>query len=446
MPKRKESNRRVGWMLSVMFNSLLILVPVIGARTLAQAYAGTELAEKPGVDAIAQTSRRIDAAFADRVPRDTEQRFAFWQDKVVASFEARDYAALRGYLLAAPAMLPPDQGEQIRLRAEAEIEGTAEDRLIRSSLRKLPEAIALQVAPAVGVDIDDLIAPPTPSGEVADGDAGELAPPPSPEAAGPPAGDSSEDPAPLPEGTVISASIGAASDEQFQLLGSYADLAILSQRWLAGDRRETLTLKLTGLGLAQQELTDGLSDATARAVSVIKSADRAGRLDPAFVAFLEAAAERALPDSILLPALEAAFSELATTEVRSARVRDAFRAALDREAMAALEKELGHIDRIATLMGPKGTIALLAMAQDGSDLRRLRLIAEAGRERAVALVDLAGREALSTADAGVQWTARLVLQVLSLTAAALVMFWVTLSTLRLYIRLPQPKGEPQGSD
>jgi hypothetical protein len=37
--QRKQSTKQAGWMLAVMFNSLLILLPVIGANTVRKASA-----------------------------------------------------------------------------------------------------------------------------------------------------------------------------------------------------------------------------------------------------------------------------------------------------------------------------------------------------------------------------------------------------------------------
>ena len=75
-------------------------------------------------------------------------------------------------------------------------------------------------------------------------------------------------------------------------------------------------------------------------------------------------------------------------------------------------------------------MTLVEQVKDSADLRRVRLIAEAGGDRSVALVKQMGPHALRIADTGVRWTRELVLQFMGLTAAGLVMFWVTLSTFR----------------
>ena len=72
------------------------------------------------------------------------------------------------------------------------------------------------------------------------------------------------------------------------------------------------------------------------------------------------------------------------------------------------------------------------------------MLAEAGGTQAVALVKERGNEALRVADAGVRWDNTMVLEIMSLTAAGLLLFWVALSTFRIYFRRPPPKGLPQG--
>ena len=64
--------------------------------------------------------------------------------------------------------------------------------------------------------------------------------------------------------------------------------------------------------------------------------------------------------------------------------------------------------------------------------------------QAVALVKERGTEALRVADAGVHWDNSMVLEIMSLTAAGLLLFWVAFSTVRIYFRKPEPKAEPQG--
>ena len=243
---------------------------------------------------------------------------------------------------------------------------------------------------------------------------------------------------------MIEAGVRPELDWRFRLLGSYGDLAAMSQRWVGGDWSDSIVFKLTGIGLVQQGISDGLSDGHIRAVSIVKSASRSKRLTPQFTEYLDALTSAAVPQDTLMPAVEAVLGEVATTDVRGARVRDAFAQSIDPAGLKRLEIDLEQIDKIATLTSPAATLTLLSVAEDGTDLRRARMLAEAGGMQAVALVKERGNEALRVADAGVRWDNSMVLEIMSLTAAGLLLFWVALSTFRIYFRKAPPKALPQG--
>jgi hypothetical protein len=419
--QRKQPTKQAGWMLAVMFNSLLILLPVIGANTVRKAYEGVGVAEQPTIDAIMQTKDRIDHAFEELSPNEADRKLPFWQDKVQRALEEKDVDALRGYLISAPSMLGNDLGKQVRARAEAESKGTNEERLIRAALQKMPESVARAIEYEIGLP-QAPIAPPEPA----------VAEPAPEEVVGEEIGE------------VIEAGVRPELDWRFRLLGSYGDLAAMSQRWVGGDWSDSIVFKLTGIGLVQQGISDGLSDGHIRAVSIVKSASRSKRLTPQFTEYLDALTSAAVPQDVLLPAVEAVLGEIATTDVRGARVRDAFAQSIDPAGLKRLEVDLEQIDKIATLTSPAATLTLLSVAEDGTDLRRARMLAEAGGMQAVALVKERGNEALRVADAGVRWDNTIVLEIMSLTAAGLLLFWVALSTFRIYFRKAPPKALPQG--
>ena len=233
------------------------------------------------------------------------------------------------------------------------------------------------------------------------------------------------------------------AEARFALLGTHADLANHSERWLAGDRVDKLVLKITGIGLAQAAQPDADVEANVRALSILKSARRSRRITPEFTEYLTDRLNDALPDDVLQPALKDAFAELATTKVRVDRVRTAYEGAIDPKGLARLETDLAQIDRIGSLTSPSAAVTLIEQVKDSADLRRVRLIAEAGGERSVALVKQMGPNALRIADTGVRWTRELVLQFMGLTAAGLIMFWVTLSTFRRNIRRRPRMEAPQ---
>lgn len=57
-----------GWMQAVVFNSLLVLMPVIAAQSLAMAFSGESFSESPTIESIDQTRRNIDETFASIAP------------------------------------------------------------------------------------------------------------------------------------------------------------------------------------------------------------------------------------------------------------------------------------------------------------------------------------------------------------------------------------------
>jgi hypothetical protein len=426
-------------MLAVMFNSLLILLPVIGSNTVRKAYEGVGVADQPTIDAIMQTSDRIGDEFEDIAPNEANRRLPFWQDKVQRALEDKDVDALRGYLLAAPSMLGNDLGKQVRARAEAESKGTADERMIRAALQKVPESVARSIEYEIGLPQPQILPPaPEQTPPEPEGDSGAQV------TTTPGAADQTV-PDDLEGGEVLQAGARQELDWRFRLLGSYADLANMSHRWVDGDWSDSVVFKLTGIGMVQQGAGDGLSDATISAVSIVKSASRSKRLTPEFAAYLDTLTGEAVPQDVLMPAVEAALKETATTEVRGMKVRDAFAASIDPAGLARLESDLEQIDKIATLTSPSATLTLLSVMQDGTDLRRARMLAEAGGMRAVALVHERGNAALKVADAGVRWDNSMVLEIMSLTAAGLLLFWVALSTFRIYFRKPPPKAEPIGA-
>ncbi len=416
-----------GWMQAVVFNSLLILMPVIGAQSLSLAFSSSTFSESPGIEAIDQTRRNMDEAFTSFAPRNAGDKYKFWHDVVDRELNDMDVAAARGFLLAAPQMLDRESVRELEADSNGIRLDRADDRLAAAALRKLPLDVGLKFEKAqisAGITNATIIEPVTPDGET------EVT-------ASPVAADTTGN------AEVTMAGGRPASDSRFLLLGTFADLANNSERWLANDRVDPITLKITAIGLIEAETSDGLSDANIRAASILKSARRARRMTPEFTDYIKAKIDDALPDSVLKPALEEAFSSLATTNVRVDRVRTAFMESVNVRGLERLETDLAQIDRIGTLTSPSAAITMVEHVQDSSDLRRVRLLTEAGGDRAVALVKQAGPGALRIADTGIKWTRQLAIQVMGLTAAGLALFFVMLSTFRRNFRI-QKRVEPAG--
>lgn len=414
-------------MQAVVFNSMLILIPVIAAQVLGAAFSGAAFSDSPGIEAIDQTRKNMDEAFSSFAPRNPSDRYEFWYDVVDRELSERDVAAAHGFLLAAPQMLDRKDVRELQVSADAEREDRADDRLTAAALRKLPTAISLKYEEAqvsarvVDVQSDVIETPET---------VVEASVPAEVDGQGGPDVELAAEP--------------AVAETRFRLLGTFQDLAENSERWLHGDRVDAIALKITAIGLIETETGDGLSEANTRAASILKSALRSGRMTDDFRDYLTARVNAAVPDRVLKPALEVALGELATTDVRTERVRAAFKESIDPRGLQRLEADLEQIDRISMLTSPSAAVTLVETIGDAADLRRVRLLAEAGGDRAVALAKQSGASALRIADTGVRWTTYMVIQVMGITAAALALFFVTWSTLRRNIR-PRKKLEPMGT-
>lgn len=406
-----------------MFNSLLILMPVIAAQTLGHVYSGVSITDVPKVEAIDHTRRNMDDAFEAMAPRNGSDRMRYWADIISRELAEKDASSARGFLLAAPEMLDRESVKELRAAADSERGGSRDERLANAALRKLPYDIGEKYEAISGIsNVMDTISP----DDVEAVDDAET--PTDPNLIVAPA----EEPAPSNR---VSISIAQAeNNSRFRLLGSYADLANNTERWLENDRVDPLVLKITAIGLIQTDSGDGLSGATLRAASILKSARRSRRMTEGFANHIERRINEALPDDALKAALENSLSGLLPTDVRVERVRQAYISAIDPRGMKRLENELDQIDRLGGLTSPAAAITLLEVVENGSDLRRVRLIAEAGGDRAVALVKQSGDGALRLADNGVRLTLRVVAQLMGLTAASLALIFLMLSTLRRNFR------------
>ncbi|HAW54465.1 MAG TPA: hypothetical protein DCX29_05850, partial [Hyphomonas sp.] len=133
-----------GWMQAVVFNSLLILMPVIAAQSLAMAFSGESFSESPTIESIDQTRRNIDETFASIAPRNGGDKYKFWHDIVERELMDMDVAAARGFLLAAPQMLDRESVRELEADSSGVKLDRPDDRMAAAALRKLPLDIGLK--------------------------------------------------------------------------------------------------------------------------------------------------------------------------------------------------------------------------------------------------------------------------------------------------------------
>jgi len=415
--RQREVQRPSTWRQSLLFNSLLLLVPIFAARIIIAAYTSDIATDPLSLEARTETRAEIESEFSQLIVPDGQERRA-WAMRIEQTLDERDFSAARGYLLAAPLMLNRQDAAAVLAAADAENSGTRDQRLARAALLFLPEDLRASyqrttarpkpVEPlpdateeAAGAETEPVAAEPVSETPRVSADAVQLAPLDEP----------------------------FAGQGSFFLLGDPEDLTRRSQRWLAGEQVDSLQLRLRALGLLTQDDPTPEAQAVFEAASIMRAAHRAGRLNDRFAGYLRSRIEDALPEEILRSQLSEAFEPVMTTENRTEQVLAAYQAALQPLARERLARDMTIIARIAELTSSSGAITLVEQATTPEDMRRALLLSEAGGHRSVALAREMGPEVLTLAQIGVKWSRLLVFQVMGLMALGMALIWTTLSAL-----------------
>lgn len=415
--RQREVERPSTWRQSLLFNSLILLLPIFAARIVIAAYTSDIATDPLSLEARTETRQEIDSEFRKlSAPLGEERRF--WAARIDQTLQERDFSAARGYLLAAPLMLNKQDSAAVLAAADAESSGSRDQRLARAALLFLPEELRASYQRSIAP-------PPMPEGaELTVEEPTEA----SAESAPTEGADSA---AAAPRNTAQLAPLDEpfAGQRSFFLLGDPADLTRRSQRWLAGEQVDSLQLRLRALGLLTQDDPDPEAQAMFEAASIMRAAHRAGRLDERFASYIKSRVEDALPEETLRTELNTAFQSVMTTQARTVEVLSAYRRALQPEAQDRLVRDMVIIARIAELTSSSGAITLVEQATTPEDMRRALLLSESGGHRSVALAREMGPEVLSLAQIGVKWSRMLVFQVMGLMALGMALVWTTLSAL-----------------
>jgi len=318
--------------------------------------------------------------------------------------------------LAAPLMMDRKDAQAVLAAAEAEQVGTEDQRIARAALLFLPDNVRASYQRA--------IAPPQPN----------LVPElttPEPAPAEPEAIEASAPPETSGDATTSTAIPGSTDpftgQKAIYMLGDQVDLVRQSQRWLEGEPIDNLQLRLRALGLMQQAEGTPEAEAFVSAASVLRAAQRSGRLNYRFSRYISRRIEDALPDDKLQESLTVAFDTVMTTEKRVDRVMDAYAASIDEDALVRLSRDMKTIARLIELTSSSGALTLLEQAATPDDMRRALVVTEVGGERSIALTREIGPDVLELAQIGVKWTRTLVLQSMALVALAMALLWTALS-------------------
>lgn len=412
---RTTSGYVAGWFPAVMFNVLLFLLPFFAVQVVAAAFADTDDKMTPTADIIAETRKSIDRTF-ESLAADGNGARAYWAELVDTQLDARNSSAARGFLLAAPQLLGREDARAIRAAASDEPSGSEDQRLLRAALLFLPNDVRngyLEAARPRGTELivadasedahqDDLIE----------------------------TNASTTNFPGLQDAAFIDPIDHMTKPSDFFVLGTPEDLANKSRDWLRGDTRNTVELKLTGIAMTADSSELGLPPGRLQqAASVLKTAMKSGRLDEQYARTLHQRINAVIGTETLQYELDNALSEVAPLNVMSDRVQDAFAASIERRAALRLAPELNQIGRLAEVTGPVGALSLLEHANSSRDVRRARLIAEAGGDRAVALTTLIGERTLSLTGVNLQWSQRTILLLMAVAAASIALVLLVLSAM-----------------
>lgn len=422
--RRRELEEKGSWRHALVFNSLLLILAVLAVRVLVSAYSTQSLDGSIDAEARDETRREIDQAFETIVPDGVPSR-AYWAEQIANELAQRDFSAARGYLLAAPAMLSRNDRRALLAAVNAEESGTEDERLTRAGLLFLPNEVRADYQRAVerpgtlyseqaDTPIEAALDP-VPNTGASEAEAGE-----------PPVDTLTEDVTDdAQEASAAEPSLDSASPV-FSMIGNRADLVRRSQQWVNGESTDTVQLRLSAIGLI--EVASGDADpALLTAVSVLRAAERADRLDPAYVAYLNERVDLALPEEELLRRLSGVVSAVVPPRVRQSQVLSAYEQSLNAEGLLRLRRDLASIAHIAAETTPAGAVTLIELARSPEDIRKLEVVAQSGSDRAVALAKAIGPRVTDLAQTGIRWSTALVFQILGLLAIFAALVWSTVS-------------------
>ncbi len=410
--RHREHRRRSTWRQSLLFNSLLLLLPVLAARVIWDAYTTNAITDPTSIEARTETRDEIQNAFIQLRASEGLER-ATWADRIDQTLKQREFSAARGYLLAAPHMLNERDAKAILAAAAAENSGSEDQRLARAALLFLPDNVRANYERAIDPPRPEIATETPPEDSETTITVEETAP--------------ELEPAPETEEPVDLANDPLSQRRAFNMLGDAEDLVRRSQKWIAGDNIDDLTLRFRALGLIINSGDDANKDDFANAASILRGALRSGRLNDRFVRYIKSRVEDTIPIVTLRENLTQAYEPVVTTSERAELVMEAYQNAVNAEAMRRLSRDMEIVSRLANLTSPSGAIRLVEQVSSPEDMRRILLVTEAGGDRSVALSRELGPDMLELAQIGVKWTTSLVLQIMALMALGMALIWTTLS-------------------
>lgn len=407
MYRRRKRRHPFAAYAALAFNLLICVTPFLAARTLFIAFGEEHLRTSATDESVDATKAAIDGRFERLARRNGGQDRDTWAEFVGQELEAGDMPAVRGLLLAAPQMLAPDEAESLQARI-AVADGGGPQVAISAALSYLPEPLQAEYArrsAPLSAQFD--------TAEASEAD---------------PAAASGDD------GYELSAGSMTVSASQFSVLGDLRDLSLQAARWTRNGEIDEFAFTLSGIGLI---LAD---DDSRNGASIALSAKRAESLDPDFVEYLERKLYLAAPPQRLKRQLSAKLQhEFGYVTDGPGILEDVFRSSADAASLELLLSDLRLINDIAQATSPMSAVTMLSLVRNSSDLRRAKLVSQAGGDKAVALAQNDPGRLLNSAKTVIEWTPALMMQAAALFACCLLLIIVSCNVLFESIRRSTPQ-------
>ncbi|MFC7292107.1 hypothetical protein [Hirschia litorea] len=366
-----------------------MLTPLLAARTVSETFSRHGMDFDVSAASVAATRDTIDRRF-ESLMAGQESRKATWSRLVSEQVRGGYLKTARGLLLAAPSML--DAQNSAALLASVDVQGLAGDDAIEAAaLNYLDEDVRYAYEHAVSplrAMWRAAIAQPEAGASPEEAETSENLPP--------------------------SAGLNVLGDER--------DLAMQAARWVRGQNIDTFAFALSGVGLS------ALGDSERAGASIVRAADKAGKLNPDLKRHIERRLFNVAPPERLKRDLTVRFSGALGIAAQGDVVLDIIRGDIDQRELADFEEQLRFIREISLKTSAPATIRILSYARNDLDLQRARLLTEAGGDKALALMAMEGATALTAAQTPVRWTTRLRVMLSFLVGMGLSLLWLTADT------------------
>ena len=404
-----------------VFLFLLFLAPIVGARLIADAYGARGADYRVTPLTIAMTADAIDEQLRELLTK-TDDRRGQWSTLIREEVEAGRLSSARGLLLAGPVVLEPIDALSLEDFARSST-FAGDDAIEAAALRYVSEPAreayerAQRMAQAEWLEsLGD--EPAVPESEPVDATLSEDAP------------------TVAAEETVVyrpSRPETSNANTSLNVLGDSRDLALQASRWTRGERIDIFEFALSGLGISV------LDDRSRSGASILRAAYRADRINPDLQSYFRDLVYAATPPQELRRQLENMVSGTLAIASLSDEMESLFISNADPQALRSLQSELWLVNDIAMETSVFNAITFLESARGYADLRRARLVAESGGDKAIALARLDPAGVLHTAQTEIPWTNEMRFMLASLFAMVFVLGWLCVQTLIASFRRRRPR-------